>query len=291
MTFKQLITLRRIVISLLLMIALLFLWIAIQLEKELPNDGFVLTFDKVYTIEELQNAIVDPVSPSATTYDLKFGAFNISMVHGNLSYQMNVNDQINFSSEGQVVISRDEALRVFGMTECIGRSYNLLGRDWIVIGVIDTSSVTESLSRFQGLGKLINSIASVPKNIVLGRWGLGVNEMKNSDITLDSLKASELGSPKMLSAERQVNIWLSYEPSLLSHFPWQMAQWFHHEDRFESEQYMRGTYALNGIIVSDSSFHATLPNQYKFFSYGLASLAVLVLAIKNSRRLFVKHKE
>lgn len=49
------------------MIALLFLWIAIQLEKELPKDGFVLTFDKVYTIEELQNAIIDPVSPSATT--------------------------------------------------------------------------------------------------------------------------------------------------------------------------------------------------------------------------------
>lgn len=291
MTFKQLITLRRIVISLLLMIALLFLWIAVQLEKELPKDGFVLTFDKVYTIEELQNAIIDPVSPSATTYDLKFGAFNISMVHGNISYQMNVNDQINFSSEGQVVISRDEALRVFGMTECIGRSYNLLGRDWIVIGVMDTSSVTKSLSRFQGLGKLINTLASVPKNIVIGRWGLGVNDMPNSNISLDSVKASELGSPKMLSTERQVNIWLSYEPSLLSRFPWQMAQWFHQEDRFESEQYIRSAYALNGIIVSDSSFHATLPQQYKLFSYGLASIAVLVLASKINRKLFVKHKE
>ncbi len=286
-TFKRLVTLRRIVISSLLVMASVFLWIAIQLEKELPQDGYVQTFDKVYTIEALKKANNDVISPSAITYDLTFGSLNIRMVQGNLSYQMKLNGQMNFSTEGQVVISRDEALKTFGMTECIGRSYNILGRNWTVVGVLDTSYGNGLLSHFQGVGKLINAIASAPKNIIVGRWGLGVNDMPNRNITQDSVKASELGSPNMSSVERQVNIWLSYEPTLLNNLPWQMAQWCRNANPFKTEQYMRSAYALNGIIVSDSSFHATLVKRFKGFSIGLASVAVLLFALKYIRKLVI----
>ncbi len=286
-TFKRLVTLRRIVITSLLVMALVFLWIAIQLEKELPQDGYVQTFDKVYTIEALKKVDNDVISPSAITYDLTFGSLNIRMVQGNLSYQMKLKGQMYFSTEGQVVISRDEALKTFGMTECIGRSYNILGRNWTVVGVLDTSLGNGILSHFQGVGKLINAIASAPKNIVVGHWGLGVNDMPNRNINQDGVKASDLGSPNMSSVKRQVNIWLSYEPSLLNNLPWQMAQWSRNENPYETAQYMRSAYALNGIIVSDTSFHATLVQQYKGFGYGFATLAVLLFALKYVRKLLV----
>lgn len=254
---------------LLFTIAFGLLWLSFQYEKALPQDGYVLTFDRAYPYDSLQKANLDqPLGPTAVTYDSNLGDIKLRMVQGNLAYQMNLpilTGHMDLSSYGQVILSREAAIKTYGTIECVGSTYTLLGRNWTVTGVLDTSGQVKKLSQAQGIGKVLEAITGAPKRFVLSRWGLGVNNMP----TQHTLNLSKNAS----AAETQVNIWLSYDPTLLNTLPWQLSQWARSTNPIEDAQYMSGVYALNGIGVTDATAHITMTERFRGFGVFLALLA------------------